>query len=379
MRATLIGPSWPQRGGIARTTTALAAALAEENHLASFLVPSRQYPRWLYPGHADEDPEACPHLAVAEPVFAVLEPWTWPRMMARVTAGAPDCLVLPFWTWAWAPLELYLLARARRPAVAIVHNLADHDGSLVGRVAARMVLRRCAGYFCHAESVAHEMRRRFPGRPTAVHPLPPVPAPAVDRGAARRRLGVAEETVVFLCFGLIRAYKGVDLLLEAFAALPRDCDAILLIAGEPWGGAARAIARRIQAPHLAGRVVARLEWIPEREVAGTFAAADVVVLPYRSATGSAVAAQALGWGRPVLATAVGGIPDVIRDGGNGMLVPAGDVTALTAAMRCLLDADHRARLADGAACDGRRWNWRSYAGTLLRLLDTVCMRGDARC
>ena len=89
----LVGPSWPLRGGIARTTTALAAALSDRGSMAGFFVPIRQYPGVLYPGRRDTDPHACPRLPEAQPCYHVLEPWTWRRLRRRLRDAGPDALV----------------------------------------------------------------------------------------------------------------------------------------------------------------------------------------------------------------------------------------------------------------------------------------------
>ena len=369
-RLALIGPSWPWRGGIAVTTTALGAALQRRGALAAALIPARQYPGWLFPGRDDRDPEACPRLNGADPCFGVLEPWTWPRLLSRVRQVNPDALVIPYWTWAWAPVLLALLTQARLPAVAVVHNPADHDGAgPLSRLAARMVLGRCTGFLAHARSVAAELERKFPGIPVRVHPLPALPPPAADRAAARARLGLAAETTAVLCFGLIRPYKGVDVVLEAMALLPAAPHVTLLLAGEPWGEEGVRVSRLLADSRLRGRVIARLEWVPESEAGEWFAAADAAVLPYRSATGSAVAAQCLGAGLPVAASRVGGLADVIRDGVNGLLVPPGNPEALAAALLRLADPVLRRTLARGADAAG---TWDSYAEELLGLTRSVC-------
>ncbi|MFZ5788348.1 MAG: glycosyl transferase family 1, partial [Acidobacteriota bacterium] len=122
MRLGLVGPSWPFRGGIARATTAAAAALDARGELAAFLTPIRQYPGWLYPGRGDVDEFACSRLPCARAAFAVLEPWTWPRLRRALREDAPDALVLPYWSWAWAPLAVTLASWRVAPLIVIAHN-----------------------------------------------------------------------------------------------------------------------------------------------------------------------------------------------------------------------------------------------------------------
>jgi glycosyltransferase involved in cell wall biosynthesis len=360
----LVGPSWPLRGGIARATTALAAALSARGRLAGFFVPIRQYPGALYPGRRDTDANACPRLPEAQPCFHVLEPWTWGRLRRRLRAADSDALVLPYWTSAWAPLFWFVAHSAEVPVIAVVHNPTDHDGSWRTRSVARLTLGKCRGFLCHARHVAGIIEHQFPGAAVVVHPLPPEAPPVEDREAARRRLGVAHDAVAVLCFGLMRPYKGVDVLLEAVARLPAGLPIVLLLAGEPWGELAGRLRRRIARDDLASRVVARLQWVPEAEVSTWFASSDAAILPYRNATGSAVAAQALGWGLPIVGSAVGGIAEVVEDGVNGLLAPPEDVGALSAALAQIADASLRARLARGAQASSQRWTWASYAQVL---------------
>lgn len=374
-RIALVGPSWPLRGGIARTTTALASALSSRGTLAGFFVPIRQYPGVLYPGRRDTDPQACPRLPEAQPCYHVLEPWTWGRLLRRLRALKPDALVLPYWTSAWAPLHWFLARSGVAPVVAIVHNPADHDGSWHTRRVSRAVLGRCRAFLCHAQEVARILRKQFAGREVAVHPLPPEAGAPSDRESARARLGLAPDAVAVLCFGLIRPYKGVDVLLEAVARLPADLPLVLLLAGEPWGELAARLRRRVAMPDLAGRVVARLEWVPEAEAGVWFAAADAAVLPYRAATGSAVAAQALGWGLPLVGSAVGGIAEVVEDGVNGILLPPEDPEALASALTRIMDAGLRSRLAEGARASSGRWSWGTYADVLEGLVERITTRG----
>jgi glycosyltransferase involved in cell wall biosynthesis len=360
----LVGPSWPLRGGIARTTTALAAALSARGTLAGFFVPIRQYPGALYPGRRDTDPNACPRLPEAQPCFHVLEPWTWGRLRRRLREACPGALVLPYWTSAWAPLSWFVARSAEVPVIAVVHNPTDHDGSWRTRSVARLTLGRCRGFLCHARHVAGIIENQFPGASVVVHPLPAESPRIEDREVARGRLGVPREAVAVLCFGLMRPYKGVDVLLEAVARLPAGLPIVLLLAGEPWGKLGGRLRRRIARDDLAGRVVARLQWIPEAEVSAWFASADAAVLPYRSATGSAVAAQALGWRLPIVGSAVGGLAEVVEEGVNGLLVPPEDAGALAAALARIADASLRARLAGGAQIASQRWSWASYAQAL---------------
>ena len=353
----------------------MAAALERRGSLAAFLTAARQYPRYLYPGTRDIDPGACPRLAFAEPSFGVFQPLSWRRLAARLRAAGADAVVLPYWTAAWAPMEAWLARAALPPLVGIVHNPCDHDAGWLARRAAALVLSRCRAFLCHARSVAASLDQHYPGRDIAVHPLATESTACADRTASRARLGLAPDSLALLSFGLIRPYKGVDVLVEAMTLLPAGSAAVLLLAGEPWGPLDAATRTRLERLSGAGRAVTRLEWVPEEEVPAWLAAADAMVLPYRAATGSAVAAQALAHGLPIVASAVGGLGEVVEEGRNGLLVPPADAPALAAAIARLGDPALRKRLAAGARAAAAAWSWDSYAACLESLVGRAVARG----
>jgi glycosyltransferase involved in cell wall biosynthesis len=175
---------------------------------------------------------------------------------------------------------------------------------------------------------------------------------------------------VALFVGLIRPYKGVDVLLDAFARLPRGSDWHLVVAGEPWRGLDAELHRKVTDLALADRVRLHLSWIPDAEMADLLALADVVVLPYRAGSQSAVAPLALSHGIPVISTTVGGLAEVVKHGSNGLLVRPGSVDGL-AAVLAGLDAATISSLAAGARASARSLSWTAYAEALEGLLARV--------
>jgi glycosyltransferase involved in cell wall biosynthesis len=378
MRLVVLGPGHPFRGGIATTTTAAVTALRARGHEVVFLTPRRQYPSWLFPGRGGgRDPQACPPLPGSEAVLDPMFPPAWPRARRAAERARADAWVIPYWTWAWAGCWRYLLAGKRPPVVAVVHNPADHDAGWTQRAAARWVLSRCDGLFTHAGALAELVRRDHPGRPCAAHPLPATATfEALDRATARRELGLPAEGRVALFAGLIRPYKGVDLLLEAVARLPEAAGWRLVVAGEAWGGLGPQLERRAAAPDLAGRVRLDLRWQSEEELRVLLSAADLVVLPYREGSQSAMAPLVLAAGVPVLSTRVGGLAEVVEDGVNGRLVAPGSAEALTEALAAL-DREQLRPLAAGARRTASRLTWDGYAAALESLLERVVVDAGA--
>ncbi len=376
MRLTVFGWGHPYRGGIARTTTDLVDALSARGHEVLFLTPRRQYPAWLFPGADDRDPDACRRLDCAEVILDPLQPFSWQTSRRRALEHHADAWILPYWTWAWAGLWRWLLRARRPPVVAVAHNPADHGAGVLHRLAARSVLRRCDAVFTHARVLEEELAATYPGVPTASHPLPPPDLGKLPpREEARRQLEIPADRKVALFLGLIRSYKGVDLLLEAIARQPADSNWMLVVAGEPWEDLGPALERQLRSLGIADRVQLRLGWVPETEVPFLLAAADLVVLPYRSGSQSAVAPLALAAGLPVLSTRVGGLPEVVQDGVNGALVEPGSVDELARAF-AELDSEKLDALAAGAGQSRSRLTWDGYAAALEGLLRRVAPSGN---
>ena len=374
MRLVVFGSGHPFRGGIAQTTTEMVSALEGRGHEVLFLTPHRQYPTWLFPGASDRDPGACRQLKCAEPVLEPMNPLTWAASRRWAEAFAGDAWIIPYWTWAWAGLWRLLLRGARPPVVAVVHNPADHDSGALRRRAAASVLGRCQALFTHAASLERHLAEAYPGVPTGSYPFPPTAVgPLPDRAAARAALDLPADRRVALFMGLIRPYKGVDLLIEAVAKLPADSDWLLLVVGEPWGGLESILRQQVRDRGLKDRVRLVLRWVPEVEVPGLLAAADLVVLPYRSGSQSAVAPMALAAGVPVLTTDVGGVAEIVRHGIDGWVVEPGSVDALATA---LVELDHPTleRLGRGAVEGRGRFTWDGYAAALDELITSVVER-----
>lgn len=384
-RVALVGPFPPWRSGIADQDARLLAAMRRLGVDPLVVGFSRMYPKFLYPGTSDfseeekkeekkdflEGEEGRIALAAAPTAFSNasrppgslsfegisssslldgLNPLSFVRAARLLSFEEISLLILPWWTSFFATHVSLLLGtlRAESPSTVrllLCHNVFDHESHPLKDALTRAVLRRGDRFAVQNARSAREILGERPDAPVAVVPHPAEPRAVLpDRDAARGRLGLPLDAPVFLFSGLLRPYKGWDVLLDAFASLRKEVPAALLVlAGEPWGEA-----RRLEAWAPAG-VRLELRYLPESERALWFAAADAVVCPYRHATGSGIAADALAYGRPVIGTAVEGLTDVVEHGHSGLLVPPGDAPALARAMALFVREGMGPRLAAGAA------------------------------
>ena len=407
MRLVLIGPSAPLRGGIAQYHDRLAASLARRGHHVTRISFRRLYPRVFFPGRSQYEPagirdepgmgalpavrsavsdttglravERSPDtaergpgagLAASEPLLDSLAPASWRRTALAAAAASADAVVCEWWHPFFAPALGTVAAMLRRrgvPAVFVCHNLDPHEPMPGGALLARFALARGAAFVAQSGADAARLRARYPGRPVAVV-LPPAEAPqacghGADRGACARALGLPAASRRALFFGYVRAYKGLPTLIAALAESVPDLQ--LVVAGEIYHRNARFYRGLAARAGVAERVVLLDRFLAAREVACCFAAADVVVLPYWEASQSAVAPLAMACGRPVVASAVGGLPDLVRPGETGLLVPPRDPTALA---RGIADAlAHAPAWGAAARAAARALSWDAAAAAVERL------------
>ena len=327
---------------------------------------SRAYPGWLDPRRFSHDAGLPP--APAEPVFDYLSPLSWRRTAERIADGGAKAVIVPWWTSFWGLPVRALFRRLSRASpgtsrALLCHNLEDHESGAMQRFLTTGALDAAGAYIVHSEADRAVLARRYPRRPAAAFPLPAL-APAFGREEARRRLAIDGRLVLFL--GLVRKYKGVETLLEAAPRIVSESGARVAVVGEVFPDA-RELADAARASPAAPSILWEDRYVSEEEMALWLAACDVVVLPYREISGSAIAARAIGALRPIAASAVGGLKEVVVPGSTGELFEPGDAAGLAAAVSTILGrglAFYEPALKRAAA----EMAWPRYAARILDFL-----------
>ena len=323
MRFVVIGPTYPFRGGIAQYTTLLTRHLrkAHEVRLISF---TRQYPKWLYPGRTDRDPSPNPLVEPAEHLIDSLNPLTWLKTVRTIRQFKPDRVIMQWWVPFWTPHWAMISRMVNAPITFITHNALPHEPSRFDRLAVRVGMGAADHIIAQAQSDARTLADLFPRTPITVTPHPTY----AELGSAAVEITRPDKPLLLFC-GIVRPYKGLDILLDALPIVLEKMDVHLAIVGEMWDGGE---AYREQIERLGENVTVEDAYVSNERLSGWIRAADLVVLPYRSATQSGIVQMAFGLGTPVLATRVGGLLDVIDDGVTGLLVDPESAAALASAI-----------------------------------------------
>ena len=336
-RFCLIGPTYPYRGGIAHYTTLLAQHLREE-HEVLLLSFSRQYPAWLFPGKSDKDPSERPLQTEARYELDPLNPLTWRRTLRQIRKWQPDMVVIPWWHPYFAPVWTALGRSIRRLSprpklIFICHNVRPHEQGRLSKLLLPRILKTVLGqgdgYIVHSQADQEILLGYLPEAKISVSPHPTYAALG-EQNQVKLPITLPSDRPLLLFCGLVRPYKGLDILLEAVALLKRPFH--LLVAGEFWQGGLAEYQKQITRLELAKNVTVVDEYLPNELLAAYIKRANVVVLPYRSATQSGIIQIAFGLNTPVITTNVGGLAEAVEDGRTGLVVPPENPLALAEAI-----------------------------------------------
>jgi len=335
VKICVVGPSYPLRGGIAHYTSLLCGALGERGHEVKLISFKRLYPGFLFPGKTQNDLSGAPISCESEPLIDSMNPFTWFAAGRGARAFGPDLVIAQWWHPFFAPVLAAVAKRCRSVSkvMFLCHNVVPHEnGGMSSRFLTRMALRHGDCFIVHSEE---DLRGLLAMIPEADVVKSPHPTYAVfnsgtwERDECRRRLGVSGNVILF--FGLVRRYKGLMCLIRAMPAVLSKIDATLLIVGEFYDDKSQYL-HEICRLRIEDKTVAIDQYVPNEDVGGYFTAADVVALPYVSATQSGVVQIAFGFRKPVITTSVGGLPEAVSDGETGFVTPPEDPAALAEAI-----------------------------------------------
>jgi D-inositol-3-phosphate glycosyltransferase len=326
MKIIIVGTAFPYRGGLAAYNERLAREYVKQGNDVEIITFSLQYPSFLFPGKTQLSTESTPtDLKISRRINAV-NPLSWIKTGKEIKKKAPDMVIFCYWMAFMAPCFGTIARYARgskTKLVALIHNMIPHEPTILDRLFPGYFVKAMDGFVAMAESVVADINHfEKEGKPKAVspHPIYDHYGDVLTKKEAAMKLGLHEQKKYILFFGFIRQYKGLDLLLEAFADKRlREFPVRLIVAGEFYENPQPYLESIIKLK-LEALVELRTGFIPDNEVRNYFSVADIVAQPYRSATQSGVSQIAYHFEKPMLVTNVGGLAEIVPDGKVGYVV-----------------------------------------------------------
>jgi glycosyltransferase involved in cell wall biosynthesis len=340
---------------------ALLAEALGKRHQVGTITFKRQYPSLLFPGKTQEERGEAIHGTPAPQLIDSVNPFNWLAVGSAIRRTRPDLVIIPYWIPFFGPSFGTIARRIKRGSntriLMICHNVLPHERRPFDRLFTHYAFSPADFFIVQSDAVERELTAFWP---TAVyrkvpHPVYSIFGPAVPRADARRQLGLAYDRII-LFFGYIRKYKGLHTLLDAMATLDPSLGVHLVIAGEFYDGA-ESYRRQIERLGIGNAVTLRGDYLPNDEVARYVSASDAVILPYLSATQSGIAQVAYNFDIPVIATGVGGLAEVVRDGVTGLIVPPADPHALGNAISRFFQERLDLRFVPNVREEKKRYTW----------------------
>jgi glycosyltransferase involved in cell wall biosynthesis len=327
-RIVIVGPAHPLRGGgMATFNERLAQAFQQNGDEVEIVTFSLQYPSFLFPGKSQYSDEPAPEGLQIKVLINSVNPLNWLKAGNYIRKQKPDIVIFRYWLPFMGP-ALGTIARIIKKnnysrILAITDNVVPHEKRPGDVPFTKYFLSACHGFITMSRSVQQDLQRFEPNKPSLylVHPLYDNFGTIESKTEACTALGLDPNYRYLLFFGFIRAYKGLDLLLQAMAdeRIKQRKDLKLIVAGEFYEDAAP-YHKLIEELQLQEQLILRTDFIPNSEVRHYFCAADLVVQPYKHATQSGVTQVAYHFNKPMVVTNVGGLAELVPDGEVGYVV-----------------------------------------------------------
>ena len=372
MKIAVLSCFYPYRGGISQFNACLYEELSK-NHIVKAFNFKRQYPEFLFPGKTQlvtADDEAVPVESIS--LLDTANPFTYVSTYKAIREWDPDVLIVRYWMSYFAPSLGYITRKMKKhcKVISILDNVVPHEPRFFDTPLTKYFLKGSTGSVTLCEAVSRDLLRMKPdARYTVIqHPLYSHFGQKKSREEAERKLGLKPGMKNLLFFGLIREYKGLDILLEAFAMLPDDYQ--LIVAGEPYGSFDKYSRIMESWPEsVRERVVTDLRYIKDSQVTDFFSAADLAVLPYRSATQSGISSVSYHFEVPMVVTDVGGLKETIGDRGTGIVSPEGTPEAIAKEILRYFSRDiYRESCIENIRKEKERLSWKTFA---MKLTDFI--------
>lgn len=372
MKIAMIGPVHPYKGGIAHYTDLLCRALREDGNEVQLYTFKFQYPKLLYKkpqkdmkssGFGTNDADFCIH---------TLNPFNWIKVAGRIKKQKPELIILQWWHPYFAPCFWSICKLLRREKILFVcHNVFPHERFPLDRLLTKWTL-GCGRYFITQSKM--DARDLLSVKHDAVYRVTPHPTygmfcrQGMSMQKAREQLQIDQGQRVLLFFGFVRKYKGLQYLLEAMKLLKeRDFKVQLWVVGD-FGEDKDEYVEQIRTFEIGDQVQMVQGYVPDDEVEKYFAASDLVVLPYLSATQSGIVQIAFGFEKPVLVTEVGGLPDVVTNGKTGYVVKPRSAEMIAEAIMDYYINNRREAFVSQIEKEKDRFSWKTFVDTMMQMV-----------
>ena len=359
-KIVMIGPVYPYKGGISHYTGAMVKNLKKDFDVKT-VTYKLQYPKLLFKNEQKDFDNDLFKIPDAKFLINTANPFNWIISAHKIKKMHPDHIIMQWWHPYFSPCYTVMSLILRKiPKIFVCHNVFPHERFPMDRFLTKLVLKRGAAYITHSEKDAADLKKvvKSPIYETTVLPVHNAfKIQDMSKEQAKQEAGIAPEKKILLFFGFVRDYKGLRHIISAMPEIVKyDPNIELWVVGE-FRSDKETYLEQIKNSGVSDNIKIVDGYIPDSGIEKYFAAADIVVLPYESATQSGIVQIAYGFEKPVIATKVGGLPEVVLDGKTGYIVPPKDHKALAEAVCRFFRENKAEEFTENVRKEAYRYSW----------------------
>lgn len=364
MNVVIVGTAYPLRGGIAHYNALLAEYL-KKKHSVETITFKRQYPKLLFPGKTQEETGTPMYVEPAPQLIDSINPLNWIAVAKIIRNKKPDLVIFKYWLPFFGPcfgtIAKFVKKKAHTKVLFICDNIIPHERRIGDIQFTRHAFKYVDYFIVQSDVVEQQLNQHFPDSmyrkvPHPVYENFGLPQP---KQRAREVLGIKSEKVI-LFFGYVRPYKGLMVLIEAMKQI---AGVLLLVVGEFYDEEAK-YRQRVKNLNLESCIRFIADYVPNEDVTTYFSAADVIVLPYLSATQSGITQIAYNFDKPVIATNVGGLAEVVIDGKTGFIVPPNNPGAIASAVKRFYEGQMEKEFKANVKIEKKKYSWDNFVDAI---------------
>ena len=372
MKIVLVGPFPPFRGGISDLNAALADHLSKrhEIHAINF---TTQYPKVLFPGKTQFKKGDSAQEVDSIRCLSSINPFSWRKTAYKIIDIEPDLVLFRFWLPFFAPAFSGVAKKIRKYSDAtimvICDNIIPHEERLLDTRLTKRFFGFIDSFIVLSKKVENELLSFVPEAKYkySPHPIYSIFNNTLSKEQAKAELKLATKKVL-LFFGLIREYKGLDILINAMEKIKTELeDYTLLIVGECYENENK-YTELIKKAGITDNVKCHYSFIPDNEVGKYFSAADVVVLPYKTASQSGIVQIAYHFDTPVIVSNVGGLPEIVDEGKTGYCVEPSP-NAFAKAIKAFYENDNISEMNSNISEYKSQFSWDAMVKAIEKLVN----------
>lgn len=371
MKIVIVSPAYPLRGGIANFTAQLYQELSKDNEVIIFTF-KRQYPKIFFPGKTQFESREEVNKVPTRVEIDSINPFNWKRIATSISSTKPDLVIFQYWLPFFSPGYSSIAKRIRRNSnvklIAICHNIIPHEKRTGDNFLTNLFLKKMDYFILLSKEVEKDLFKFIanPKFKVLPHPVYSSFGESVENKTAIEYLKLDDDNYI-LFFGFIRDYKGLDVLIEAMSLLKDTLKVKLIVAGEFYEDEKKYL-DLIKKFDLKDKIILFNNFIPATDVKYYFSASDLVVLPYKDATQSGIVQIAVNFSKPVIASDVGGISEVIKNNESGYIVKKENPKELAEAISKFYNGNKGIEFSNNIAKIKDKYSWTNFVDGIIDLI-----------